>query len=189
MAQGFDAEGNAVPLTVLQAGPCTVIQKKSKDKDGYAVLQLGLVEDKAVRRPTKAQEGHFKKSGSPVSRPAGIPFEGGSSRKATRSSSTSSPSERKSTSSGRARERVPGRRQAAPFPRRRGITRVDVPPGARLDRRVVLSVARRPRPADGRTYGPRPGDGPELDRIRDGQGHIICWSSRAPSPAPTAAMS
>ena len=77
MAQGFDAEGNAVPLTVLLAGPCTVIQKKSKDKDGYAVLQLGLVEDKAVRRPTKAQEGHFKKSGSPVLRVLReFPFEG-----------------------------------------------------------------------------------------------------------------
>jgi large subunit ribosomal protein L3 len=68
MTQGYDAEGNAVPLTVLQAGPCTVIQKKGKDKDGYEAVQLGLVEAKPVRRPTRAQEGHFKKSESPVLR-------------------------------------------------------------------------------------------------------------------------
>jgi large subunit ribosomal protein L3 len=66
MAQGFDAEGNAVPLTVIQAGPCTVIQIKSKEKDGYQALQVGFVEGRAVKSSSKAQLGHFKKSGSPL---------------------------------------------------------------------------------------------------------------------------
>ncbi len=68
MTQGFDDEGNSIPLTVIKAGPCTVIQKKAKDKDGYAALQLGLVEEKAVKKPKKAAQGHFKKSESPVTR-------------------------------------------------------------------------------------------------------------------------
>jgi large subunit ribosomal protein L3 len=68
MSQIFDGEGNIVPVTVIQAGPCTVIQKKTLAKEGYASLQLGLVEGKGVRNPVKAQLGHFKKSGVPVLR-------------------------------------------------------------------------------------------------------------------------
>lgn len=66
MTKGFDGDGNAVPLTVLQAGPCTVIQVKSKDKDGYLALQVGFVEGRTAKAPSKAQTGHFKKSGQPV---------------------------------------------------------------------------------------------------------------------------
>ena len=66
MSQVFDDQGNVVPVTVLQAGPCTVIQKKTSAKEGYAALQIGLVEGKGVRKPGKAQLGHFKKSGVPV---------------------------------------------------------------------------------------------------------------------------
>ena len=68
MSQVFDGEGNIVPVTVIQAGPCTVIQKKTLAKEGYSSLQLGLVEGKGVRKPVKAQLGHFKKSGVPVLR-------------------------------------------------------------------------------------------------------------------------
>ncbi|MDD8025665.1 MAG: 50S ribosomal protein L3 [Acidobacteriota bacterium] len=68
MTQAFDAVGNAVPLTVIKAGPCTVIQRKTKAKDGYDAFQMGLVEDKPARKPSKAQQGHFVKSGSPVLR-------------------------------------------------------------------------------------------------------------------------
>ena len=75
MTQGFDEEGNAVPLTVIQAGPCTVIQKKSKDKDGYEALQLGFVEDKGRETSEQGPLGHFKKSGSPADRSSsGIPI-------------------------------------------------------------------------------------------------------------------
>ena len=66
MTQGFDAKGNAVPLTVIQAGPCTVIQKKTSERDGYAALQVGFVEAGRKVKSDKAQTGHFQKSGSPV---------------------------------------------------------------------------------------------------------------------------
>jgi large subunit ribosomal protein L3 len=66
MSQSFDEQGNVVPVTVIKAGPCTVIQKKTKAKDGYVALQLGLVEGKGSRKPTKPQLGHFKKAGVPV---------------------------------------------------------------------------------------------------------------------------
>jgi large subunit ribosomal protein L3 len=65
MSQIFDADGNVVPVTVIRAGPCTVIQKKTKEKDGYAAVQLGLVEDEGVKQPIKPQLGHFKKAGVP----------------------------------------------------------------------------------------------------------------------------
>jgi len=62
MSQGFDKEGNVVPLTVIKAGPCTVIQKKTKERDGYSALQLGLVEEKEVKKASKPLLGHLKKS-------------------------------------------------------------------------------------------------------------------------------
>jgi len=68
MSQRFDDDGNVVPVTIIKAGPCTVVQKKTREKDGYAAVQLGFVEDKGAKRPGKAQVGHFKKSGVPVVR-------------------------------------------------------------------------------------------------------------------------
>jgi len=67
-SQIFDEEGNVIPVTILKAGPCTVVQKKTTEKDGYEALQLGLVEEKPAKRPGKAEAGHFKKSGTPVLR-------------------------------------------------------------------------------------------------------------------------
>jgi len=66
MSQQFDDAGNVVPVTVLKAGPCTVIQLKTAEKDGYVAVQLGFVEERAVRKPRKPQVGHFKKAGVPV---------------------------------------------------------------------------------------------------------------------------
>ncbi len=68
MTQQFDEQGNVIPVTVIQAGPCTVIQAKTPEKDGYASVQLGLVEARGPRRPAKAQSGHFRASGVPVVR-------------------------------------------------------------------------------------------------------------------------
>ena len=63
MTQIFDENGNVVPVTVIEAGPCTVVQKKTADgKDGYDAVQLGF-EDIAERKLTKAEVGHFKKNG------------------------------------------------------------------------------------------------------------------------------
>jgi len=65
MTQQFDDLGNALPVTIIQVGPCTVIQRRTEEKDGYSALQLGFVEEKPRRKPNKAQEGHFQKSGVP----------------------------------------------------------------------------------------------------------------------------
>jgi large subunit ribosomal protein L3 len=62
MTQFFTPEGLAVPCTVLQAGPCVVVQRRSKDKDGYDAVQLGLVEFIKPQRINKALTGHFKKA-------------------------------------------------------------------------------------------------------------------------------
>jgi large subunit ribosomal protein L3 len=62
MMQVFADDGTAVPCTVLQAGPCVVVQRRTKDKDGYDAVQLGLVEFIKPQRVTKALTGHFKKA-------------------------------------------------------------------------------------------------------------------------------
>jgi large subunit ribosomal protein L3 len=65
MTQQFDDKGNAIPVTILLVGPCTVIQKKTNDKDGYSALQLGFIEKNPKRKPNKTEEGHFEKAGLP----------------------------------------------------------------------------------------------------------------------------
>ena len=65
MTQTFDEQGNMAPITVIKVGPCTVIQKKTKEKDGYSALQLGLVEEKGQKKATKPLVGHYGKSGAP----------------------------------------------------------------------------------------------------------------------------
>ncbi len=62
MSQLFTEEGNLVPVTIIQAGPCAVTQKKTKESDGYEAVQLGFEEKK--RKVTKPLQGHFKRSGS-----------------------------------------------------------------------------------------------------------------------------
>jgi large subunit ribosomal protein L3 len=64
MTQVFAENGDVVPVTVLKAGPCIVVQRKTAQKDGYEAVQLGLVEMPAPKRITKAREGHFKKAGA-----------------------------------------------------------------------------------------------------------------------------
>jgi len=68
MTQVYTEDGQAIPVTVLEAGPCVVVQRKSKDKDGYAAVQLGLVEARGARRVTKPMKGHFDKAGLPPCR-------------------------------------------------------------------------------------------------------------------------
>ena len=61
MTQLLEDDGSAVPVTVIQAGPCVVVQKKTKQKDGYDAVQLGFVEFIKPKRVNKAMTGHFKK--------------------------------------------------------------------------------------------------------------------------------
>ncbi len=63
MSRIFAETGEIVPVTVLEAGPCTVIQKKTKDIDGYDAVQLAFLEKKEARCK-KPLLGHFKKAGA-----------------------------------------------------------------------------------------------------------------------------
>jgi large subunit ribosomal protein L3 len=68
MTQVYAEDGRAIPVTVLEAGPCVVVQRKSKEKDGYSSVQLGLVEKSAPKSVTKPMKGHFEKAGLPPCR-------------------------------------------------------------------------------------------------------------------------
>jgi len=69
MTQVFDEAGQVIPVTVLRTGPCVVVQKKTPEKEGYAALQLGLVESGArFRRLTMGERGHLRKAGTPPAR-------------------------------------------------------------------------------------------------------------------------
>ena len=62
MKQIFDEAGKVIPVTVIEAGPCTVVQKKTEEKDGYNAVQLGYG-DVAEKKLTKPELGHLKKAG------------------------------------------------------------------------------------------------------------------------------
>jgi len=62
MTQLLQDDGSVVPVTVIQAGPCVVVQKKTKQTDGYDAVQLGFVEFVKPKRVNKAMTGHFKKA-------------------------------------------------------------------------------------------------------------------------------
>lgn len=61
MTQIFDEVGNVIPVTVIQAGPCVVVQKKTAETDGYDAVQLGY-QDLAERKMNKPMKGHFDKA-------------------------------------------------------------------------------------------------------------------------------
>jgi large subunit ribosomal protein L3 len=62
MTQLLQDDGSVVPVTVIQAGPCVVVQKKTKQKDGYDAVQLGFVEFIKPKRVNQPMTGHFKKT-------------------------------------------------------------------------------------------------------------------------------
>jgi len=68
MTQVFLEDGSVAPVTVIEAGPCVVVQRKTLEKDGYTAVQLGLVDAKAGRRATRALRGHHEKAGVPPTR-------------------------------------------------------------------------------------------------------------------------
>jgi large subunit ribosomal protein L3 len=63
MTQIFDEEGRRVPVTVIEAGPCSVVQRKTTATDGYEAIQIGFGAQKA-QRICKPRAGHFKKAGT-----------------------------------------------------------------------------------------------------------------------------
>ena len=67
MSQIFDENGNVIPVTIIEAGPCVVAQKKTVETDGYNSVQLGF-EDVTEKKLNKAVKGHFKKAGVSLKR-------------------------------------------------------------------------------------------------------------------------
>lgn len=65
MTQVFTEDGQLIPVSVIQAGPCQVVQKKTEEVDGYTAVQIGY-EDKKERRANKPEKGHFQKANVPV---------------------------------------------------------------------------------------------------------------------------
>ena len=65
MTRVFDDLGSDYPVTILQAGPCSVTQIKTTQKDGYSAIQLGF-QDKSDRHLNKPEKGHFEKAGVPA---------------------------------------------------------------------------------------------------------------------------
>ena len=63
MTSIFDENGKNIPCTVIEAGPCVVTQVRTEEVDGYNALQLGF-DDKAEKRTSKAEQGHYKKAGT-----------------------------------------------------------------------------------------------------------------------------
>jgi large subunit ribosomal protein L3 len=70
MTQIFTPEGDCIPVTVVEAGPCTVVRRKTAEKDGYDAVVLGYatVDEKHAHRLTKPEVGVFKKAGTPIFR-------------------------------------------------------------------------------------------------------------------------
>ena len=71
MTQLFLEDGRVVPVTVVEAGPCTVVQKKTVERDGHSAIQVGfktLTESRAKKLKNKPEQGHFKKAGVAATR-------------------------------------------------------------------------------------------------------------------------
>ena len=68
MTQVFLEDGTVAPVTVIEAGPCVVVQRKTAERDGYECVQLGLVDAKGVRRASKPLRGHHENAGVPPTR-------------------------------------------------------------------------------------------------------------------------
>ncbi len=68
ITQVFNEDGVITPVTVIQAGPCVVVQKKTFERDGYEKIQLGFVDPKGKTRANKPMKGHFKKADAPATR-------------------------------------------------------------------------------------------------------------------------
>lgn len=68
MTQVFAEDGTLTPVTVIEAGPCVVVQRRTADKDGYEAAQLGLVDAASAKRANKPMRGHHERAGVPPTR-------------------------------------------------------------------------------------------------------------------------
>lgn len=78
MTQVFTETGDAVPVTVIEAGPCLVVQRRTTERDGYEAVQIGLVESRPPKGIRKPMQGAFRKAGvAPMRRVAEFEIEAG----------------------------------------------------------------------------------------------------------------
>jgi len=68
MSQIFLEDGTVAPVTIIEAGPCVVVQRRVAAKDGYEAVQLGFVDPRAAKRSNRATRGHHEKAGVPPTR-------------------------------------------------------------------------------------------------------------------------
>ena len=157
MSQVFRPDGQVVPVTLLKAGPCVVVQRKTPTSDGYDAVQLGFVEFAKASRATKPMAGHLKKAGADgvkylreiKMRPGDDDLKQG---------------DRVLVDQFKPTDKVDVI-QAPSFQRRPRVAWLDVPPRAGIDWRFQLSFARISRNSHGRAqrraecYGAESGSG------------------------------
>ena len=68
MTQVFAEDGKVTPVTVIEAGPCVVVQRRTSERDGYEAVQLGMVDAGAAKRANRPSRGHHEKAGIPPTR-------------------------------------------------------------------------------------------------------------------------
>lgn len=68
MTQVFADDGTVTPVTVIEAGPCVVVQRRMEERDGYSAVQIGLVDSRAAKRARQPMRGHHAKAGVPPTR-------------------------------------------------------------------------------------------------------------------------
>ena len=188
MTRVFAEDGTAVPCTVLQAGPCVVVQRRTKQKDGYEAVQLGLVEFVKPQRINKPMTGHFKKADVAPMRVL-REFRLEESADETKVGDRVlvdrfAPGELVDVTGVSKGKGFAGRRQALALPRRRRHARLDVSPRAGRHRRQFVSFARLEGAALSGAHGQRARDGQESARRQDRQRtRICCWcAERCPVP-------
>ena len=146
MTQVFRPDGQAVPVTLLKAGPCMVVQRKTPTTDGYDAVQLGLVEfikPQRINKPTTGPSEEGRRRGREVH--ARVPARPGRRRPQGRRPGAGGSVQAQGQGGRHRHQQGPRVRrcgEAPPFPRRRRLARLDVPPRARFDRRIQLSFAR-----------------------------------------------
>ncbi len=177
MTQVFRPDGQVVPVTVLKAGPCVVVQRKTPATDGYDAVQLGYG-IRRKRRGSKPTAGHLKKSGA-----EGVRFlrefrlrpGDGDLKPGDRVLVDEFKPDEKvdviGVSKGRGFAGVVKRHHFRGGPK---SARVDVPSRAGIDRRVQLSVARISGDAHGRPDGRSAGDGAESGNGGSGSPRTTC---------------
>ncbi len=182
MTQVFAEDGSALGCTVLQAGPCVVVQRRTKEKDGYDAAQLGLVEFIKPQRINKPMTGHFKKAEvAPMRRLREVRLEDSADETKIGDRvlvDRFAPGELVDVTGVSKGKGFAGRRQALALPRRRRHARLDVPSRAGRHWRKLFPVACLEGTAFSGSHGQRASDHQESARGESGYGRELAAGVR-----------